>query len=37
MIGVRLDVPGPGSDRINGDRINGLCHLLIDGVFVGVK
>ena len=27
MIGVRLDVPGPGSDRINGDRINGLCHV----------
>ena len=21
---VHLDVPGPGSDRINGDRINGL-------------
>ena len=26
-----------GSDRINGDRINGLFHLLIHGVFLGVK
>ena len=25
-LGVRPDVPGPGSDRINGDRINGLFH-----------
>ena len=26
-----------GSERINGDRINGLFHLLINGVFLGVK
>ena len=26
-----------GSDRINGDRINGLFHLLIHGVFLGVE
>ena len=26
-----------GSDRINGDRISGLFHPLINGFFVGVK
>ena len=30
-----LDVPEVGSDRINGDRINGLFHLFINGVYWG--
>ena len=30
-----LDVPDVGSDRINGDRINELFHLLINGVYWG--
>ena len=31
-----LDVLNDGSDRINGDPINGLFHLLINVFFVGV-
>ena len=30
-----LDVPLDGSERINGERINGLFHLLINGVYWG--
>ena len=26
-----------GSERIDGDRINGLFHLLINGVWIGVN
>ena len=33
--GTYLDVPGQ-EVRINGERINGLFHLLINGVFLGV-
>ena len=31
-----LDVPGDGSGWINGERISGLFHLLVNGVFLGV-
>ena len=32
---VTWDVPGPGSGRINGDRINGLVHTNISHLYVG--
>ena len=33
---MRMDVPGPANDQINGDRINGLFHLLMNVFFVGL-